>query len=122
MAGIENGAVSDEDRRGVLQVVVATASREEARKIGEILLSRRLAACVQVGGPVESRFWWKGSLDEATEWLLVAKTTADVMGAVVDAVREAHSYDVPEITAVPVTGGSEAYLRWVRDEVRATPS
>jgi len=100
----------------VLQVTTAAGSREEARALAGVLLERRLAACVQVVGPVESRYRWEGRLETATEWLCVAKTTAGRYDEVEAAIRQAHSYDVPEILAVPVVGGSEAYLRWVAEE------
>jgi len=100
----------------VLQVTTTAGSREEARALAGVLLERRLAACVQVVGPVESRYRWEGRLETATEWLCVAKTTAGRYDEVEAAIRQAHSYDVPEILAVPVVGGSEAYLRWVAEE------
>ncbi|HEX2274883.1 MAG TPA: divalent-cation tolerance protein CutA [Acidimicrobiales bacterium] len=104
-------------RTGWLQVQVTAGSREEADGVATSVLRRRLAACVQVFGPVESRFWWEGRLDTATEWLCLIKTTDDRLGEVVAAVRKAHSYDTPEIIAVPVVGGSERYLRWVTEVV-----
>ncbi len=85
------------------------------------VLDRRLAACVQVVGPVESRFWWEGRLDTATEWLCLVKTTDDRLDQVVSAIRQAHSYDTPEIIALPVVGGSDAYLRWVSEVVADDP-
>ncbi len=102
---------------GWLQVQVSAGSREEADGVASAVLDRRLAACVQVVGPVESRFWWEGRLDAATEWLCLVKTTDDRLDEVVGAIREAHSYDTPEIIALPVVGGSEGYLRWVADTV-----
>lgn len=100
----------------VLQVTTTAGSREEAQALAGALLERRLAACVQIVGPVESRYWWAGGLETATEWLCVVKTTAGRYDEVEAAIRAAHSYDVPEILAVPVVRGSEAYLRWVGEE------
>jgi periplasmic divalent cation tolerance protein len=102
-----------------LQVVTTTGSREEADAIADALVHARLAACVQIVGPVESRYWWKGGVEVAQEWLCVAKTTGARYPALEDAVRELHSYDVPEIVALPVTVGSEPYLRWVQEETAA---
>ena len=79
------------------------------------LVERRLAACVQVVGPVESRYRWEGRVETATEWLCVAKTTAERYDELEAAIGELHSYDVPEILAVPVVRGSAAYLRWLGD-------
>ena len=86
----------------VLQVTTSAGSREEAQALAGVLLEGRLAACVQVVGPVESRYRWEGRLETATEWLLVVKTTAGRYDEVEAAIRAAHSYDVPEILAVPV--------------------
>ena len=99
----------------VLQVTTTVGSRGEAQALAGVLLEGRLAACVQVVGPVESRYRWEGRLETATEWLLVAKTTAGRYDEVEAAILAAHSYDVPEILAVPVVAGSEAYLRWVEE-------
>ena len=71
---------------------------------------------MQVLGPVESRYWWGGTVETATEWLCVAKTTADRYDEVEAAIRSAHSYDVPEILALPVVRGSAPYLRWLGEE------
>ena len=99
-----------------LQVTTAAGSREEADLISRALVERRLAACVQVVGPVESRYWWDGGVEVAREWLCLAKTTAALYSAVEGAIRELHSYEVPEIVALPVAAGSEAYLGWVQRE------
>ncbi len=103
--------------RGCVQVQTAAGSKEEADRVASALLDRRLAACVQVLGPIESRFWWEGRLESATEWLCLAKTTADRAEEVVASIRETHSYDTPEILVTPVSGGNERYLRWVEDTV-----
>jgi len=101
----------------VLQVTTTAGSRGEAQDLAGALLERRLAACVQIVGPIESRYWWEDRLETSTEWLCVVKTTAERYDEVEAAIRAAHSYDVPEVLAVPVARGSEAYIRWVGDEV-----
>jgi periplasmic divalent cation tolerance protein len=103
--------------RGCVQVQTTAGSKEEADRLASVLLERRLAACVQVLGPMESRYWWEGTLESATEWLCLAKTTADRVDDVVAAVEGAHSYDTPEVLATTVTGGNDRYLRWVEDTV-----
>ena len=103
---------------GVLQVTVAAGSREEAERIAVTLVERRLAACVQVLGPVASRYRWQGQVEAATEWLCLAKTTEAAWPALAAAVEELHSYEVPEVVAVSVVVGSEPYLDWVRAECR----
>lgn len=94
-----------------------TSNREEAGRIADVLLRRRLAACVQVIGPVQSRYWWNGELEGSEEWLCLAKTTERRTEELIQAIGEAHSYETPEIVVTAVIGGSELYLRWVSDEV-----
>jgi len=100
------------------RVVLTTAgSSEEAHKIAQALVERRLAACVNVVGPMTSIYRWQGNVERAQEWLLVVKTTAGVADAVGDAIKELHSYDLPECVVLPVEGGSEKYLEWVGENV-----
>lgn len=99
------------------QVQTTTADRNEASRIADALLSRRLAACVQIVGPIQSRYWWHGELESAEEWLCVAKTTSANVEAAMEIIVAAHSYETPEITVVAIVDGSEAYLRWIDAEV-----
>ncbi len=100
------------------RVVLTTAgSVDEANKIAEALVQRRLAACVNVVGPISSVYRWKGKVERAQEWLLLIKTTAGMVDAAGDAIQELHSYEVPECVALVVDGGSEAYLDWVGENV-----
>jgi periplasmic divalent cation tolerance protein len=100
----------------VFQVTVAVPSEDVGAEVADALLEPRLAACVQVLGPMTSRYWWEGKREESVEWLLLAKTRDDLVDRVVEAVRAAHPYDVPEVLATPVEGGDADYLRWVADE------
>ncbi|HWJ42845.1 MAG TPA: divalent-cation tolerance protein CutA [Solirubrobacterales bacterium] len=100
-----------------VQVLTTAGSEEEAGRIGELLVERRLAACVQVVGPIASRYRWQGAVEEAREWQCLAKTTRAAYGAVEVAIREVHSYDEPEIIATPISAGSAGYLAWIADEV-----
>jgi periplasmic divalent cation tolerance protein len=99
-----------------LQVLTTAGTREEADAIAQALVEAGLAACVQVVGPVTSRYWWDGAIETADEWLCLAKTTAARYPDVEDAIRQLHSYDEPEIVAVPVVAGSPSYLDWVARE------
>jgi len=101
---------------GCVQVVVAVDTEENANEIARRLVDERLAACVQVGGPITSTYRWQGEVETARELLLVAKTTVERLDAVTERVRELHPYDVPEITAVPIAGGLGDYLDWIRAE------
>ena len=99
-----------------IQVTTTAPSREEADRIAQTLVERRLAACVQIAGPVESHYRWKGALERSTEWLCLIKTRRANYAAVEAAIRANHSYEVPEIIACPIETGSASYLDWLRAE------
>lgn len=100
------------------RVVLTTAGNtEEANKIADALVQRRLAACVNIVGPIASVYRWKQKVEHAQEWLLVIKTTAGAADAVGGAIKELHSYELPECVVLPIEGGSEAYLEWVGESV-----
>jgi periplasmic divalent cation tolerance protein len=102
-------------------VLVTCGSRKEARKIARALVGQRLAACVsEIGVPVASTYRWKRKIESANEFLLLIKTTKKRFAAVRDAVRELHSYEVPEIIALPIAAGSRDYLGWIADSVKTT--
>lgn len=101
-----------------IQVYITTGSREEAQRIAESLIGARLAACVQVAGPIQSHFHWQGEVEVAEEWQCLAKTRTDRFAEVEQAIRAAHSYEVPEILAVPIVAAGEDYLQWLREETR----
>lgn len=101
-----------------IQVITSVSSREAADAIAARLVERRLAACVQVSGPVTSTYRWKGAVETATEWVCVIKTGAGLYNDLEEAIRELHEYELPEIMAFPVPGGFAGYLRWITDETR----
>jgi periplasmic divalent cation tolerance protein len=103
---------------GRVVIFVTTGSEPEAHKIADLLLTKRKAACVNIVPRVESSFWWQGKLDSAQESLLIIKTRASLLSEIVDLVKASHSYDVPEIIAMPIIDGNEDYLKWIDDEVR----
>jgi periplasmic divalent cation tolerance protein len=101
-----------------LMVVLMTAgSQEEAERIAQVLVSEMLAACVNVVPGITSVYRWEGEVHRDSEWLLVAKSRRDVLDDLIRRVQALHSYDVPEVIALPLAGGNEAYLRWVNQEV-----
>jgi periplasmic divalent cation tolerance protein len=83
------------------------------------LLSARLVACAQTVGPVTSRYWWEGSINQTQEWLFVCKTTRERLDDVIERVRGRHPYEVPEIVAFDITGGLDAYVDWIVTETRS---
>ena len=103
-----------------LQVQTTTDSRAEAMELSRAAVEGRLAACAQVAGPVASMYWWDGSLERAEEWLVLLKLPADRYDDLAAFLTERHSYDEPEIIALPILAGSPAYLSWMRDETRRT--
>ena len=100
-----------------LQVLTAAGSEEEAERISAALVEQRLAACVQVVGPIASRYRWQGEVETAREWLCLAKTEASRYPQVEAAIRELHSYEEPEIVATPIVAGSEGYLDWIGESL-----
>jgi periplasmic divalent cation tolerance protein len=102
-----------------IQVLTTAPSQEEAARIARALVEERLAACVQVLGPVASTYRWQGAIETSQEWLCIAKTAKGLYPEVEQAVRRVHSYQVPEILAVPVTAGSADYLAWLAGEVKS---
>jgi len=99
-------------------VFITTANAEEAQRIADVLLNERKAACVNIVPGVSSFFWWQGKVDSAQESLLIVKTKALVLNQIVNLVKEHHSYDVPEIIALPIIGGNRDYLEWLGKEVK----
>jgi periplasmic divalent cation tolerance protein len=100
-----------------VQVLTTAGSEEEVGRIATALVERRLAACVQVLGPITSRYRWKGEVEQASEWQCLAKTTLARYQAVEEAIRELHPYDEPEIIATPIVAGSAGYLAWIDENV-----
>lgn len=101
------------------RIVLTTAgSQEEAKKIAQGLVERRLAACVNIVPQVESVYRWQGKVESAAEWLLIIKTQTEAFPRVRDAIQELHSYELPECMMIEVSGGSEGYLRWIGENVR----
>jgi len=96
-------------------VLITTSSQEEAARIGRTLVEEGLAACVNILPAVRSIFRWEGKIQDEEESLLFAKSQRNLLGRVIFRVRELHSYTVPEVIALPILGGSDDYLRWVRE-------
>ena len=97
--------------------LVTCSSRTEARKVAKAVLKKKLAACVNIIGGLESHYWWRGKLETARECLLLVKTTRARVGRVAGAVKAAHSYEVPEVIFLPVVAGERNYLNWLGESV-----
>jgi periplasmic divalent cation tolerance protein len=94
-------------------VLTTCTSQEEAENIAHHLVEHRMAACVNVIPQIKSIYRWQGKVESAQEWLLLVKTSADKFAHVRDAIRELHSYELPECVAIPIEDGSAAYLEWI---------
>lgn len=104
-----------------IMVFVTCRSSAEAQRIGGAMVASRLAACANVlPGKIESIYRWRGKIERARETLLLLKTTRRRWPKLRDAVRREHSYDVPEIVAVPIVAGLKEYLAWIAEGVRGT--
>lgn len=102
-----------------LVVLVTCSSPAEARRIARAVVDARLAACVNIiPGAVQSIYRWKGKVESARERLLLIKTSRRQLPKLRTAVEQLHSYDVPEVVALPIAGGSPAYLAWVEECLR----
>ena len=99
-----------------IQVTTAIDNEEGAQKIAQALVSQHLAACVHVAGPITSTYWWQGKMEVEREWTCAAKTRKELYDDVEKAIRENHSYEEPEIVALPIVQGSRSYLAWLAAE------
>jgi periplasmic divalent cation tolerance protein len=97
-------------------IYVTAGSEEEARTIARTLVEERLAACANVIDRVTSYYWWEGAVQSDPEAVLIAKTQADRVDAVVARVKALHSYDCPCVVALPLVGGNPAFLDWIAAE------
>ncbi len=100
-------------------ILVTVVNQEQADVIAHALVSEHLAACVNIVGPLRSIYRWEGQMQDDSELLLVIKTRAELFSPVADRVKALHSYQTPEIIALPITAGSEAYLAWLTGATRA---
>jgi periplasmic divalent cation tolerance protein len=101
------------------QIVLSTcADREQAERIAQRLVEQQLAACVNILPGVQSIYRWQGNVESAAEVLMVIKTSAALIPEVQSTIASLHSYEVPELLVLPVSGGSEAYLAWLKASLR----
>lgn len=98
-------------------IFITTSSEDEAQKLSDILIEKRLVACVNIIPKVNSIFHWQGSVSHETEALMIAKSIKKQMQKIIATVKQNHSYEVPEIIALPIIEGSEDYLNWINDSV-----
>lgn len=102
----------------MVQVATTTSSRENADQIARKLVEEKLAACVQISGPITSFYHWQGTLQEDREYLLTIKTAKKHIPAISEIFSQLHPYDLPELIALPIVDGSPAYLAWIKENLK----
>jgi periplasmic divalent cation tolerance protein len=100
-----------------LQIMTTTGTRHDAEQLASELVSRRLAGCVQITGPITSTFRWQGKVEIAEEWICTVKTSRAQLAAIHKLFSEIHPYEVPEVIATPIVDGSEPYLKWLGEQL-----
>jgi periplasmic divalent cation tolerance protein len=96
-------------------VFVTASNKKEAERIAGGILKEKLAACVNIIEKITSFFWWEGKIDRASECLLIIKTRKALLAKLIKKVRALHSYEVPEIIALPIVAGNKKYLEWINE-------
>ena len=102
----------------LITVSTTTENKQDASRIASTLVENRLAACVQIHGPVESTYRWEGKVETAMEWICTAKTERRLYDRVECAIQDLHPYDVPEIIALPILEVSRSYRKWCEDQLK----
>ena len=100
-----------------IQIVTTTESKEGADRIAKELVKKRLVACSQIIGPIQSTYWWKGEIESSEEWVCLMKSREDLFQKIETAIKDIHTYEVPEIIAIPILTGHQPYLRWMEEEL-----
>lgn len=100
-----------------IQITTTTDKKEVAERIAFRLVEEKIAACVQIVGPITSIYRWKGTIERAEEWQCIIKSREDLYQEIEHAIKSVHPYEVPEIIAIPIVAGSGEYLEWLRGEL-----
>ena len=101
-----------------IQVSTTVAQRADAEKMAKVIVEKKIAACVQILGPLTSFFHWQGNLEKAEEYLCLIKTRKDLFPDLEVVIKDMHPYEVPEILGTPITEGGKDYLDWMVSELR----
>jgi periplasmic divalent cation tolerance protein len=104
-----------------IQITTTAGTKQDAEEIAAELVSQRLAGCAQVSGPIVSTFRWQGKTETAEEWMCTAKTSRNQLAGIQELLSRIHRYEVPELIATPIVGGSDAYLKWLGEQLEANP-
>ena len=104
-----------------IQVFTTLEKKDDAERIARALLEKKLAACVQIVGPVSSYFQWQGKVELALEFLCIIKSRQNLFAGLEAVIKQMHPYEVPELLAMPVTAGGRGYLAWLEQELEPEP-
>ncbi len=96
-------------------ILITCANRKEAEQIARHLVIQKLVACVNIVDKIKSLFWWQQKIDSASEVLLIAKSKKILMSRIINAVKSQHSYQVPEVIALPIVAGNKDYINWINE-------
>ena len=99
-------------------VFIVAQDEKQAKSISSKLIKAKLVGCVNIIPHIKSIFWWQGKVDSAKEALLIVKTKKALLNKLIKAVKQIHSYEIPEIIALPIIAGSKDYLKWLNDSTR----
>jgi len=108
---------SEKKMKSYIQITTVTETKEQAQTLAQHLVETKLAACVQITGPITSIYRWKGKVENTKEWLCLIKTRDDLYDKVEAAIKSLHPYETPEIIAVQIVKGSKEYLNWIDGEL-----
>ncbi|MGK7896499.1 MAG: divalent-cation tolerance protein CutA [Xenococcus sp. (in: cyanobacteria)] len=109
--------MTTKDASSYCLVLATVPSEEEGKKIAQALLTEKLAACISMT-PVNSIYTWQGEINQDREWQLFIKTHFNLFSQLAEKIQTLHSYDVPEIIALPILAGSQPYLNWITDSTK----
>ena len=102
-----------------IEIQITTATEEEAIRLGNVLVEAKLAACAQISGPIQSIYIWEGAKESAREWVCCLKSRESLFSELVEVVRKHHSYQCPQIVAVPILTASDDYLQWLEEMTKS---
>lgn len=101
-----------------IQVFTTVEKKEDAEKIANVAVEKRLAGCVQILGPIKSTYWWKGKIENADEYLCIIKSKKSLYAELEKVIKDIHPYETPEIIAIPIVTGYQGYLKWLGGELK----
>lgn len=101
-----------------LVIFITASNQKEAEKIAAVLLREKLAGCITIVPKVKSLYWWQKRIEKSNEVLLIVKTAKNKLPRLIKKIKEVHSYQVPEIIALPIIGGDQKYLKWLKETAK----